>query len=55
MESGTILLMQLGSTFCGNEHTDVSLACSHQAGKNFVMEPETWPDYMFCNKTLKFT
>lgn len=41
--------------FHGNVLTDVSLACGHQAGKNFVMEPETWPDYMFCNKTPKFT
>lgn len=48
MDRGTIFLMQLSSTFFfhGNAHTNVSLACGHQAGNNFVMEPETWPDYM---------
>jgi hypothetical protein len=23
--------------------------------RSFVMEPETWPDYMFCNETPNFT
>lgn len=57
MECGTILLMQLSSAFFfhGNALKNVSLACSHQAGKNFVMEAETWPDYIFYNKTPKFT
>ena len=57
MDCGIILLMQLSSTFFfhGNALTNVSLACGHQAGKHFVMEPETWPDYRFCNKTPKFT
>lgn len=47
------LLMQLSSAFFfhGNALTNVSLVCGHQTGESIIMEPETWPDYMFCKQS----